>query len=73
MQGGCIIRAGFLDEIKQAYERDPGLKNLLVDQEFGQKIAERQVCIGRPTCSRASCAHGVSVHTLGPLSHNHVC
>lgn len=31
MQGGCIIRAGFLDRIKQAYRRDEALPNLLVD------------------------------------------
>src|SRR5262249_13027086 len=33
-KGGCIIRAIFLDRIKQAYERDAGLTNLLVDGEF---------------------------------------
>jgi hypothetical protein len=29
-KGGCIIRAQFLDLIKQAYRRDPKLPNLLV-------------------------------------------
>jgi len=29
-KGGCIIRAQFLDRIKQAYRRDPKLPNLLV-------------------------------------------
>ncbi|KAL8482092.1 hypothetical protein ACS0TY_028296 [Phlomoides rotata] len=29
--GGCIIRAVFLDRINQAYQRNPGLANLLVD------------------------------------------
>ncbi len=42
MQGGCIIRAGFLDDIKQAYERNLELHNLLVDPYFGEKVAERQ-------------------------------
>jgi 6-phosphogluconate dehydrogenase len=41
-KGGCIIRAGFLDEIKQAYQRDAALPNLLVDNDFGAKLAERQ-------------------------------
>lgn len=42
VQGGCIIRAGFLDDIKQAYERNLDLHNLLVDPYFGEKVAERQ-------------------------------
>ncbi|KAK9830314.1 hypothetical protein WJX72_010955 [[Myrmecia] bisecta] len=41
-KGGCIIRAGFLDDIKKAYARDPDLPNLLVDPEFGKKLSERQ-------------------------------
>ncbi|RIL00127.1 MAG: NADP-dependent phosphogluconate dehydrogenase, partial [Proteobacteria bacterium] len=30
-KGGCIIRARFLDQIRQAYERDPKLSNLILD------------------------------------------
>ena len=30
-RGGCIIRAGFLQNIKDAYDRDPDLRNLLLD------------------------------------------
>ena len=41
-KGGCIIRAGFLDRIKQAYQRNPELANLLVDPEFAKDLAERQ-------------------------------
>ncbi len=33
-KGGCIIRAQFLDKIKQAYLRQPDLPNLLIDPEF---------------------------------------
>ncbi|WP_134702369.1 NADP-dependent phosphogluconate dehydrogenase [Ammoniphilus sp. YIM 78166] len=33
-RGGCIIRAQFLQNIKDAYDRDPGLKNLLLDSYF---------------------------------------
>jgi 6-phosphogluconate dehydrogenase len=36
LQGGCIIRAGFLDRIKQAYQRDPSLPSLLVDPPFAK-------------------------------------
>jgi len=41
-KGGCIIRAGFLDRIKKAYERNPALPNLLVDPDFAKDLAERQ-------------------------------
>ena len=37
-QGGCIIRAVFLDDIYQAYKRNPALENLMVDPEFAQKL-----------------------------------
>ena len=42
MQGGCIIRANFLDDIKKAYGRDPALTNLLMDPFFAKAAAERQ-------------------------------
>jgi 6-phosphogluconate dehydrogenase len=38
LQGGCIIRAVFLDDIYQAYKRNPDLTNLLVDPEFAKKL-----------------------------------
>ena len=41
-QGGCIIRAGFLDDIKNAYKRNPDLENLVLDDWFANKLAERQ-------------------------------
>lgn len=33
-RGGCIIRARFLQNIKDAYDRDPALKNLFLDDYF---------------------------------------
>ncbi|MDM5198146.1 NADP-dependent phosphogluconate dehydrogenase [Fictibacillus enclensis] len=33
-RGGCIIRAQFLQKIKEAYDRDAGLTNLLLDSYF---------------------------------------
>ena len=33
-KGGCIIRAQFLDKIKQAYQRRSDLPNLLLDPDF---------------------------------------
>jgi 6-phosphogluconate dehydrogenase len=39
-RGGCIIRAQFLQKIKEAYDRNPELNNLLLDEYF-KGIAER--------------------------------
>ena len=41
-KGGCIIRAKFLDLIKQAYQRNANLPNLLVDKEFSKAVTSRQ-------------------------------
>lgn len=41
-RGGCIIRAQFLNRIKEAYEKNPGLKNLLLDPFFRDIIAKTQ-------------------------------
>jgi 6-phosphogluconate dehydrogenase len=41
-KGGCIIRAGFLNKIKHAYDENPGLPNLLLAPEFKQTILDRQ-------------------------------
>lgn len=41
-KGGCIIRAGFLDKIKQAFQDNPRLPNLLLAPEFKQSILDRQ-------------------------------
>jgi 6-phosphogluconate dehydrogenase len=37
-KGGCIIRAELLDPIQRAFERDPGLGNLLLDPGFAAEI-----------------------------------
>ena len=41
-RGGCIIRAVFLERIKEAFERDTGLENLLLDPYFEQAVASNQ-------------------------------
>ena len=41
-RGGCIIRARFLDRIKEAYDRDPDLPTLLVDDYFAAAVGEGQ-------------------------------
>ncbi len=42
-RGGCIIRARFLQNIKDAYDRDPALNNLLLDPYFQSVIDKYQV------------------------------
>jgi 6-phosphogluconate dehydrogenase len=41
-RGGCIIRSVFLGKIKQAYERNPGLSNLLLDKYFKAEVENAQ-------------------------------
>ncbi|KAF9126450.1 hypothetical protein BGX30_015239 [Mortierella sp. GBA39] len=44
-RGGCIIRARFLENIKQAlgaYDKNPELKNLLLDDYFGWVVTNYQ-------------------------------
>lgn len=41
-KGGCIIRAKFLDRIKQAYDRNADLASLFMDPEFGKEMNDRQ-------------------------------
>lgn len=41
-KGGCIIRAQFLDKIKQAYQRRHDLPNLLLDQDFCDALTTAQ-------------------------------
>ncbi|HMO25472.1 MAG TPA: NADP-dependent phosphogluconate dehydrogenase [Tepidisphaeraceae bacterium] len=41
-RAGCIIRAVFLEEITQAFKKNPSLKNLLIDPKFKGMIADRQ-------------------------------
>ena len=39
-RGGCIIRSVFLGKIKDAFEKNPELENLLVDEYFSSVIRE---------------------------------
>ncbi len=41
-RGGCIIRSVFLGKIKQAFDRDPELTNLLLDPFFTEAVAKAQ-------------------------------
>lgn len=39
---GCIIRSAFLEDISQAYKKQPNLKNLLLNKYFQTEIFESQ-------------------------------
>ena len=41
-RGGCIIRSVFLGEIKKAFENNPSLSNLLLDDFFRKEIERSQ-------------------------------
>jgi 6-phosphogluconate dehydrogenase len=41
-RGGCIIRARFLDRIREAYDDEPGLKNLMLADFFAQALEQAQ-------------------------------
>ncbi len=41
-RGGCIIRSRFLGKIKDAYDRNPNLMNLLLDPYFVQQVNDAQ-------------------------------
>uniref|UniRef100_A0A7C1JMI2 6-phosphogluconate dehydrogenase, decarboxylating n=1 Tax=Caldilinea aerophila TaxID=133453 RepID=A0A7C1JMI2_9CHLR len=40
-RNGCIIRARFLNRITEAFNRNPALTNLLLDEEFAAAVRER--------------------------------
>lgn len=42
-RGGCIIRSVFLGKIKDAFDRNPDLDNILVDPYFSEKMKEAQM------------------------------
>jgi 6-phosphogluconate dehydrogenase len=41
-RGGCIIRSAFLGEIKEAFDRNPSLSNLLLDPYFREEVDTAQ-------------------------------
>ena len=41
-RGGCIIRSQFLGRIKEAFDKDPGLVNLMLDDFFRDALSKAQ-------------------------------
>jgi 6-phosphogluconate dehydrogenase len=56
-RGGCIIRSTFLGKIKEAYDQNPGLTNLLLDPFFNAQIDKAQA--GWRKVTALAVEHGV--------------
>jgi 6-phosphogluconate dehydrogenase len=41
-RGGCIIRSRFLGKIKEAFDKNPGIENLLLDSFFSSALNNYQ-------------------------------
>ncbi len=62
-KGGCIIRARFLQRIQQAYGKGKKLANLLLDDELGGFLVERQAAWRRVVALGAQ--HGIPMLAMG--------
>ena len=58
-RGGCIIRAAFLNRIKEAYEANPNLENLMLAPFFTEVFVKSQTGWRRAIC--AAVERGVAV------------
>ncbi|MDA3854529.1 MAG: NADP-dependent phosphogluconate dehydrogenase, partial [Bacteroidales bacterium] len=61
-RGGCIIRSAFLGKIKDAFDKNPDLNNLLLDDFFKETIDKAQAG-WRRVCATAM-MNGIPVPSL---------
>ena len=61
-RGGCIIRSAFLNKIKDAYDHNPEIKNLLLDPFFKDKINNCQP--GWRRIASIAMTHGVPIPAM---------
>ncbi len=61
-RGGCIIRSAFLGKIRDAFERDPKLPNLLLDPYFKSEVERCQA--GWRKAVVAAVEHGIPVPAM---------
>jgi len=61
-RGGCIIRSVFLGKIKEAFDQNPDLKNLMLDPFFKEKLEDAQASWRRVIA--AVVANGIPVPAL---------
>ncbi|HSO21692.1 MAG TPA: decarboxylating NADP(+)-dependent phosphogluconate dehydrogenase, partial [Chondromyces sp.] len=79
-RGGCIIRSVFLGRIKEAFDRDPGLSNLLLDPYFAgqvqaaqaawRRVVAKAVALGIPVPALASALSFFDGYRSGRLPAN---
>jgi 6-phosphogluconate dehydrogenase len=61
-RGGCIIRSAFLSKIKEAFDNNPSITNLLVDPFFSDKVEKAQK--GWRNVVSAAVANGIPVPSI---------
>jgi len=61
-RGGCIIRSAFLGKIKEAFDNNPDIANLLLDPFFRDKVEEAQT--GWRNVVSAAVKHGIPVPAI---------
>jgi 6-phosphogluconate dehydrogenase len=61
-RGGCIIRSVFLGKIKEAFENNPAITNLLLDPFFKDKVEQAQK--GWRNIVSAAAINGISVPAI---------
>jgi len=54
-RAGCIIRAGFLERIMEAYTRDPDLSNLMLDPYFADTATRYQQALREVVATAVAC------------------
>jgi 6-phosphogluconate dehydrogenase len=61
-RGGCIIRSSFLGNIKEAFDKNPELNNLLLDDYFRKTVDAAQA--GWRRVAAAAIANGIPAPTI---------
>jgi 6-phosphogluconate dehydrogenase len=61
-RGGCIIRSAFLGKIKEAFDNNPSLTNLLLDPFFQDKVGKAQA--GWRNLVSAAAINGIPVPAI---------
>ncbi len=63
-RGGCIIRAALLEDIREAFSKQPDLENLILSREIGKEVMERQKDLRDVICTGA----GIGIPIPGLMS-----
>jgi len=61
-RGGCIIRSAFLSKIKEAFDNNPSITNLLLDPFFKEKVEKAQT--GWRNVVAAAVTNGIPVPAI---------